>query len=343
MSKRILYVSSTRSQWFESQDASEHFAAAPYSVDAIGYNLAALGWQVNWAGWPTTKNPFTLAKRIDELQPDIIYTYGALVSLHPLFCRKFLCKHKAFKIVHGWDDHYGRIWDEICGFPGRVFMDWLEKRIVKNSDAVVTLSYTLQNIGRKWGVECKYIPNGADPLPSGTELQTGKLRLNGTFNLVYTGDKAKWKRTDEICRAMQKLPKDIKLYMTGRECDYLKPYYSENCISLGWLTKAEQYAVMSQANAFVCTSNQDCNAKLQEYLRWKKPILGFDGEANLFFKNGHNALLAKDGDYAPLIRRLVNEPDLGRQLVSNAAAEIPVYSWAEIAAQFDEYFTILMR
>ena len=25
---------------------------------------------------------------------------------------------------------------------------------------------------------------------------------------------------------------------------------------------------MSQADAFVCTSNQDCNAKLQEYLRW---------------------------------------------------------------------------
>ena len=129
--------------------------------------------------------------------------------------------------------------------------------------------------------------------------------------------------------------------MTGREYDYLRPYYSENCISLGWLTKEEQLAVMSQADAFVCTSDQDCNAKLQEYLRWKKPILGFDGEANLFFKNGHNALLAKDGDYAPLIRRLLDEPGLAETLAANAAAEIPVYSWYEIAQQFDALFKTL--
>ena len=160
--------------------------------------------------------------------------------------------------------------------------------------------------------------------------------------MVYTGDKARWKRTEDICRAMRKLPKDIKLYMTGQEADYLKPYYSENCISLGWLTKEEQLAVMSQADAFVVTSNQDCNAKLQEYLRWHKPILAFDGEPNNFFKNGHNALLAKNGDYAPLIRRLIDEPDLGPTLVRNADAEIPVFTWAEIARQFDDYFKTLV-
>jgi len=98
---------------------------------------------------------------------------------------------------------------------------------------------------------------------------------------------------------------------------------------------------MSQADAFVVTSNQDCNAKLQEYLRWKKPILGFDGEANNFFRNGHNALLAKDGDYAPLVRRLIKEPDLGPTLVKNAEKEIPVYTWAEIAQQFEDYFATL--
>jgi len=100
--------------------------------------------------------------------------------------------------------------------------------------------------------------------------------------------------------------------------------------------------MMSQADAFVVTSNQDCNAKLQEYLRWQKPILAFDGEANNFFKNGHNALLAKDGNYAPLIRRLIDEPGLGEMLAKNAAAEIPVYSWAEIAQQFDAYFKTIV-
>ena len=36
---------------------------------------------------------------------------------------------------------------------------------------------------------------------------------------------------------------------------------------------------MSQADAFVYTSNQDCNAKLQEYLRWGKSILAFYGKS----------------------------------------------------------------
>ena len=339
MNRRVFFVSSSRSKWFESQNAPEHFAAAPYSVDAIGYNLEKRGWEVHWAGWPSTRNPFRLARLIDRYTPDIIYTYGSLIALHPLFCRRFLCRHKDFKVVHGWDDHYGRIWGNLAGWPGHLFMDWIEKRIVRNSDAVVTLSYELQKIGRRWGVECEYIPNGADPV-EGLEIADGP-KLDGRFKLVYTGDKARWKRTEDICRAMRRVPKDVKLYLTGRTEEYLKPYASENCVFLGWLSKPEQYAVMSQADAFVCTSDQDCNAKLQEYLRWKKPILAFDGEANNFFKNGENALLAPGGDYAPLLLRLADDPALCRRLAENAARDIPVYSWAEIAEQFEAFFESL--
>lgn len=340
--KRILYVSSSRAPWFESQDTFEHYRNAPYSIEAIGYNLERLGWSVGWMGFKSTVSPFNLARRIDKFKPDIVYTYGSLLALSPIYVRKFLCKHKSFKVVHGWDDHYGRIWGEFAGRAGKLFMDWMEKRIVRNSDTVVTLSYELQKIGKSWGVDCKYIPNGAD-LIDRTAFGTypSKLKLTGKFNLVYTGDKARWKRTEDICRAMTKLPLDIKLYMTGREYDYLKPYYSDNCISLGWLSKEEQFAVMSQADAFVSTSDQDCNAKLQEYLRWGKPILSFDGEANNFFKNGVNALLAKDGDYAPLIERLARDPELGKALAANAARDIPVYTWAEIAQQFEDYFLSL--
>ena len=331
-----MYVSSTRRPWFEDQSAAVHFANAPYSIDAIGYNLEKLGWEVGWCGWRSSRSPFALARRIDEFKPSIVYTYGSTVALHPLFCRRFLCRHRAFKVVHGWDDHYGRIWGNMFGWPGKVLMDWMEKRIVKNSDAVVTLSYELQKIGRKWGVECKYIPNGADPVEN--LPRSGKIRLEGRFKIVYTGDKAKWKHTEDVCRAMKGLPEDVKLYLTGKDEDYLMRYASNNCVFLGWLSKEEQYGVMAQADAFVSTSDQDCNAKLQEYLRWKKPILAYDGEPNNFFRNGETALLAKDGEYAPLVMRLAGDPALCRQIAENAAREIPVYSWAEIAAQFDGYF-----
>lgn len=336
--KRIFFVSSTRSTWFESQDADEHLKAAPYSVDAIGYNLAKRGWAVAWAGWPTSRNVFKLARRIDEFKPDVIYTYGALVALSPLFCRRFLCRHRCFKVVHGWDDHYERIWGELFGWPGRAFMKRFQKRIVCKSDAVVTLSYELQKLGKIWGVDCHYIPNGADEIDK--SRVRGDIKLEGRFKLVYTGDKAKWKHTDQICEAMRHLPKDIKLYLTGRREDYLDRYASENCVFLGWLTKEEQWNVMSQADGFVVTADQDCNAKLQEYLRWQKPILGYDGEANNFFKNGHNAVLTRD--YPSAIRSLAENPDFCRELASNAAKEIPVYTWYEIAGLFEQFFTQIL-
>ena len=338
---KILFVSSTRSPWFESCDPNEHIKQAPYSVDAIGSNLVKLGHTVSWLGWKSTRNPFYLAKRIDEIKPDIIYTYGALVSLHPLFCRRFLCRHNDFTVIHGWDDEYGEIWGTLIGRPGRLFFNWLEKKIITKSDHVVTLSRFLQKKGMTWGVNCHFIPNGADPVPP--EKIKGDIKLTGRFNIVYTGDKAKWKRTEDICRAMRNLPADTKLYLTGRNEDYLKPYASENCVFLGFLPKDEQYNVMSQADAFVVTADQDCNAKLQEYLRWHKPILAFDGRANLFFKNGRNALLAKDGDYAPLIRRLADDPTLCQKIADHAAQDIPVYTWLEIAQQFEEFFTYSSR
>ena len=337
MSRRILFLSSTRFPWFERQDASEHFREAPYSIDAIGYNLEKRGWTVGWCGWKGGKNPIRLARRIDGFRPGVVYTYGSTLALHPLFCRRFLCRHKAFKVVHGWDDEYGVIWNELFGFPGRVFMDWMEKRIVKRSDAVVTLSRYLQGKGRSWGVSCQYIPNGADPV-EGLETAAGP-RLEGSFNVVYTGDKARWKRTEELCAAMRELPPDVKLYLTGRDEKWLLPYASENCIFLGWLSKPEQRAVMAQADAFAVTADQDCNAKLQEYLRWRKPVLAREGRPALFFENGRNALLVRD--WAAGIRRLASDPALRRRLAENAARDIPVYSWAEIAEQFEAFFESL--
>ena len=337
---KILFVSSSRSPWFESQDPAEHMKFAPYSVDAIGSRLIELGHIVNWVGWATAHNPFRLARRIDDFKPDVVYTYGAMVSLHPIFCRKILCHHKAFSIVHGWDDEYGEIWNSIIGWPGKMLFSWLEKKIVTYSDYVVTLSRFLQKKGKGWGVECFYIPNGADIIP--VEQAKGEIKLQGQFNIVYTGDKSKWKRTEDACKSMQNLPKEMKLYFTGHPASYLDKYSSENCIFLGYLTKEEQYNVMRQADAFIVTADQDCNAKLQEYLRWHKPILAFDGRANLFFTNGRNALLAKNGDYAPLIRQLATNPELCKAIADNAASDLPVFSWLEIARKFENYFKGIM-
>ncbi len=333
--KRILFVSSDRSGRFDETTAAEdQFRAAPFSLHAIRFNLERLGWETCYAPLRTARHPLKLARLLDTFRPGIVYTYGSTVALNPLFCRRWLCRHRAFRVIHGWDDVYGEIWANAFGRTASVFMDWIEKRIVKGSDGVVTLSAYNQGRGRAWGVECEYIPNGADePV---FDPAACPIRLAGRFNLVYTGDMDRWKRTWEICEAMRHLPGDIKLYLTGQIYPHMQPYASDNCIFLGYVSKNDQLSVMAQADAFVMTANQDCNAKLQEYLRFGKPVLGYDGRLNLFFQNGRNALLTRD--YVGAVQHLASDPEFCRTLAQNAARDLRVHSWLEIAQQFDAYF-----
>jgi len=91
----------------------------------------------------------------------------------------------------------------------------------------------------------------------------------------------------------------------------------------------------------VVTADQECNAKIQEYLRFDKPIVAFDGRPALFFTHERNALLTRD--YAAAFRRLAADPDLCGRLVENAAYDLPVDSWAEIAQCFDKFFRELLQ
>jgi glycosyltransferase involved in cell wall biosynthesis len=312
---RVMLVSSNRKPGYEEPDAAAFFARHPYSTAAILHHLERLGWATCRLGAASSFRPRRLARRIDAWRPDIVYTYGCLTALQPLAARRLFCRHRGFKVVHGWDDVYGDIWRDVYGrLPGRL-MDLWERAIVTRSDAVVTLSRFNQMRGRRWGVECRFIPNGAD-VPV-YDPAACSIRLEGRLKLVYTGDQARWKRTWEVCAAMRHLPADIKLYLTGEHYPYLDKYASENCIFLGYLPRNDQLCVMAQADVLVVTADQDCNAKLQEYLRFNKPILGYDGRANLFFTNGRNALLTRD--YVAAIGRLADDPGLRRELAENAA------------------------
>lgn len=329
--KRLLLVSSHRKPGFETLSTADFYARYPYSLGAILYHLEALGWLTQRAGIQTSAHPLRLARLIDRFQPQVVYTYGALTALMPLVVRHTLCRHRAYTVVHGWDDVYGEIWRDVYGRLPGLAMDLLERLIVKRSDAVVTLSRYNQLRARPWGVECHYIPNGAD-WPPPPDLAAAP-RLEGRLKLVYTGDQARWKRTADVCAAMRHLPSDIKLYLTGEHYAYLDRYASDNCIFLGYLSKADQLAVMAQADVLVVTADQDCNAKIHEYLRFGKPILGYDGRPNLFFTNGRNALLTRD--YPSAIRRLADDPALRDALAEHAAQDLPVLSWAEVARLFD--------
>ena len=87
----ILFFSSSRTDPPSTfADPEAHYRLAPYSIGAIRYNLARMGWRTAYATFRTTSRPWKSARLLDDFAPDIVYTYGAATALMPLFCRRFL-------------------------------------------------------------------------------------------------------------------------------------------------------------------------------------------------------------------------------------------------------------
>ena len=336
MDRRLLYITSSRTA--DTHLTSEEYRArVPYGHGQVLLHLEQLGWSIRrlsfWESW----NPQTTARHLEAYQPDIVFTNGT-TGLSPVWARKRHCKWHG-PVVLGWDDFYEDIWRTNFGWLAGRFMRWFEPRIVRGSDFVITISRYQQERAETLGKKTWYIPNGC--IVPRFDVDACAIHLDGSLNLVYCGDQGRYKRTHEIVQAMSKVPKDIKLYMVGTPYEYLKPYASDNVIFLGRLPENDKWSVMSQADVLVCTADTDCNAKFHEYLRMGKPILGYDGIANHLFTNRRNALLTRD--YPAAIMELYESPELRADIAANAARDIPVYTWREIAEQYDRAFAEILE
>jgi glycosyltransferase involved in cell wall biosynthesis len=270
---------------------------------------------------------------MNEFRPDIVFTYG-VTGLQPLMARRFLGAWRC-PIVHGWEDCYADIWASLAGRPFGWLVHQLERQIIRRSDFITTPSLALQNRARAWGKQTWRIPNGAEEIPPFDRAKC-TLKLQGAMTLVHLGDQGKYKHTEDVVKAMASVPKDVRLYLVGVPNPDLLKYAAENVIFTGPVSWADLWGVLEQADVLVCTAHQDCNGKFYHYLRARKPILAYDGDPNLQFKNRVNALLTRD--YAAAIMELYAAPDLRRRLAENAARDIRVYTWAEVAQQFDGVF-----
>jgi len=332
MRRMLLYLSTGSNAHVSSLSASEYYARLPYGHAAVLYHLCQQGWEIKRLGIREVWNPWLLACYVRAWSPDVIFTNGA-IGLIPLLLRTFSPWSK-IPLVHAWDDFYEDIWRANFGWLGGRLMRVLERHIICGSDAVITISRYNYRRAEAWGKKTWHIPNGCD-VPV-YDVARCSIRLEGELKLVYCGDQGRYKRTHEIIEAMNRVPPGVRLYMVGTPNLVLQASAPANVVFLGRLSENDKWSVMSQADVLVCTANTDCNAKFHEYLRMGKPILAYDGIPNYLFTNRRNALLSRD--YPAAIMELLHSPELRRTLAENAARDIPVYTWREIAAQYDQAF-----
>ncbi len=331
--RRILYITSSRNRIVTLPTTERFYNAAPHGVAASLYFLEKLGWENRRLGFRESWNPLRVARVMNEFHPDVVYTYG-VTALSPIVAQRLFRAWRC-PIVHGWEDCYGDIWSNVAGHAFGLLVHLWERQIIRRSDYITTPSFALQNRAQAWGKRVWRIPNGAEEIPTFDRTKC-TLQLQGAMKLVHLGDQGKYKHTEDVVHAMARVPKEIKLYLVGNPNRDLLKYASENVIFTGPVSWEDLWGVLDQADVLVCTAHQDCNGKFYHYLRAKKPILGYDGDPNLQFKNHINALLTRD--YAAAIMELYSSPELRMTLATNAFRDIPVLTWQEVAQQFDLAF-----
>ena len=329
---KLLYLTSSLDRRTDGISTAAYYAVLPYGHGAVLYHLEQLGWEIGRFPFRSSVRPFSLARRLHIFSPNIIMT-NSVAGVLPGFMRLSATLPRT-PVVHAWDDCYEDIWRANFGWLAGRFMRWLERQIVVRSDYVITISRHNQRRAETWGKKAWYIPNGCDvPVYDASRCS---VRLEGALKLVYCGDQGTYKRTGDIIRAMSHVPADVHLYMVGTPNPALQSVAPANVTFLGRVSENDKWSIMSQADVLVCTADTDCNAKFHEYLRMGKPILGYDGVPNCLFTNRRNALLTRD--YPAAIQELQQSPELRRTLAENAARDIPVCTWREIAAQYDRAF-----
>jgi len=326
--KRLFYITSSRNRWLMEASLEDAYRSVPFGQVALLYNLDRYGWKAQKSGFHASVCPWQVARTMKQFKPSMVLTSGT-TGFSPVFARRM--SRYSVPIVIAWEDYYDVLWRANFGRVAGAFMRWFERQLVIRSDYVITISLYNKSRAEAWGKKTWYVPNGCD-VPEYDQSKCA-VRLEGKMNLVYCGDQGPYKQAGDIIKVMGAVPPEIKLYLVGDPNPAFHKYASSNVIFLGRLSENDKWAVMSRADVLVCTANTDCNAKFHEYLRMGKPILGYDGIPNYLFNNRRNALLTKD--YPSAIMELYRSPELRRSLAENAAKDIPVYEWREIARRFD--------
>jgi len=310
---------------FLSNSEKYDYSICPRGIFAINHYLKEFGNELTELGKHDMLNFYRVYKKI---KPDIIVTSWIPAGIVPIFFKKLgLIKTP---IVHQWDDYYT---EQMTNYPKSIIR-FMENYCIKTSDYITTVSKYNEILAKKLGKKVFFIPHGIENRTIKTKINLNKLKTNPkNIKIIYIGEQSKYKKTDEIINAMKKISGD--LFLVGKVNQEFKKISGKNIHFLGEVDPREIKSILIQGDILVNPSDQDSNFKFFEYISAKKPILGFDGRPNYFFKNRENALLTKDFEKGLL--ELANNKELRLKLIKNIS-KIKTFSWVEIAKKHQEVY-----
>ena len=173
----------------------------------------------------------------------------------------------------------------------------LEKKVMKNADAIITISEDMANLFRRKAKDQNVfvIPNGFDE----TDFDSLEYERNDKFTIAYTGSMSIDRVPYSFLKALNRLINvdgiiNIQIKLAGRFCPEFSEEISRNNLSefisiQSFVPHKESTKILQTSDALLLVIDNVLNnkgfltGKLFEYMGCKKPIFALgpiDGDAN---------------------------------------------------------------
>jgi glycosyltransferase involved in cell wall biosynthesis len=247
-----------------------------------------------------------------------------------------------------------------------------DARVWRAADAYVTITRALgAELERRFGSRSRIavVPDGVGltgdnsssapcPLPTPPPFDPAHSPLPHGFVIGYAGHLYPWKGVDLVIEAVAALPDTCALIVGGHEQEPDIGRVKQIAVQLdcasrvtftGMIAPPEVAPLLRRADVLVLPNPSSAISreftsplKLFEYMASGRPIVASDLPAiREVLTDGENALLVEPGRPQALtaaIRRLQEDPALGRRLAERALRDVREYTWARRAERLEALF-----
>jgi glycosyltransferase involved in cell wall biosynthesis len=187
---------------------------------------------------------------------------------------------------------------------------------------------------------------------------TDQKARDRAFTIAYAGHLYPWKGVDLVIEAIAGMQDVHGLIIGGHAAEpdlarvqdvAKKLYCSLRTTFTGMIAPADVAARLREADVLVLPNPSSALSreftsplKLFEYMAAGRPIVASDlPSLREVLTDGHNAVLVEPGNPQALtagIRRIKDDPELGRRLAAQALADVREYTWARRAERLERLF-----
>ena len=236
--------------------------------------------------------------------------------------------------------------------------------ILKRIKKIVVITENLKEVLIKRGIDGNKIfvaPDGVDlkdfEVKESKEECQKKLNLPLDKNLIlYAGHLYKWKGVETLALASKFLDRDMVIIIVGGILWYLdafKKFVQKNNLNNVFVLGYQEYSkipyYLKAADGLILTGTKKSEVskrytspmKMFEYMAANQPIIASDLPSFREILNQNNSILVAPDNPQALaegIKKVLNNPDLAKQISEQAYKDVQKYTWDNRVKQiFDKY------